>query len=126
MIPTFLNVFILVVCFASVALADDLKTINGKECKNAKVSRVEPDGIVITFSGGIVKLPFIELPGDVRKKYGYDSQAAVACSAEEQQKQAALAQQRQAEAQKHAEEREKYWSEQTQIKSQRQAEIQRA
>src|SRR6266404_7016249 len=107
MIPTFLNVFILVVCFASVALADDLKTINGKEYKNAKVSRVEPDGIVITFSGGIVKLPFIELPGDVQKKYGYNSTAAAAYSAEEYQKQSALAQQRKADEQQRLEERRK-------------------
>ena len=34
-------------------LADDFRMINGREYKNAKVSRVEPDGIVITFSGGI-------------------------------------------------------------------------
>jgi len=49
MIP---KVFILVIFFASTGLADDFKTINGREYKNAKVSRVEPDGIVITFSGG--------------------------------------------------------------------------
>jgi hypothetical protein len=38
---------------ASLALADDFKTIDGKEYKKAKVSRVESDGIVIKFSGGI-------------------------------------------------------------------------
>jgi hypothetical protein len=37
-------------CFGSLALADDFKTIDGKEYKNATVSRVEPDGLVITFS----------------------------------------------------------------------------
>jgi hypothetical protein len=37
-------------CFGSLALADDFKTIDGKEYKNATVSRVEPDGPVITFS----------------------------------------------------------------------------
>jgi hypothetical protein len=66
----------LTVCLASIALAEDFKTIDRKEYKNAKVSRVEPDGIVIMFSGGIVKLPFVELPPEVQKKYGYDSQAA--------------------------------------------------
>src|ERR1041385_2113849 len=40
-------VFILIVCFVSLALADDFKTIKGKEYKNATVSRVEPDGIVL-------------------------------------------------------------------------------
>src|SRR5437867_9079287 len=83
MIPPFSKVFILIVCFASVALADDFKTINGKEYKNAKVSRVELDGIVITFSGGIVKIPFNELSPEIQKKYGYDPQAAATYSAEQ-------------------------------------------
>ena len=33
---------ILIVCFASIALADDFKTINRREFKNATISRVEP------------------------------------------------------------------------------------
>ena len=49
MIP---KVFILVIFFASTGLADDFKMINEGDT-NAKVGRVEPDGIVITFSGGI-------------------------------------------------------------------------
>jgi hypothetical protein len=61
---------------ASLALADDFKTINGKEYKNAAVTRVEPDGIVIKFHSGIAKLQFTELPSDVQKKYGYDPLAA--------------------------------------------------
>ena len=59
----------LILCFASIVLADDFKTIDGKEYKNVKVSRVEPDGIVITFSGGIVKIPFTELSPEIQKKY---------------------------------------------------------
>jgi hypothetical protein len=46
-----------ILCLASVVLADDFKTVSGQEYKNAKVSRAEPDGIVVTFSGGIVKIP---------------------------------------------------------------------
>src|SRR6266481_2797092 len=76
MIPPFSKVFILIVCLASVALADDFKTISGKEYKNATVSRVQPDGIVITFSGGIVKIPFTELSPEIQMKYGYDPKAA--------------------------------------------------
>jgi hypothetical protein len=96
---------------ASIALADDFKTIEGKDYKNVKVSRVEPDGIVITFSGGIVKLPFAELSPDVQKKYGYDSSAAAAYSAKEYEKQTALSQQRKADEQRRLEERQKYLSE---------------
>jgi hypothetical protein len=68
----------LILCVGSVVLADDFKTTEGKEYKNVTVSRVEPDGIVIAFSGGIVKLPFTELSPELQKKYGYDPQAAAA------------------------------------------------
>ena len=43
---------------ASLAVADDFKTTDGKEYKNAKVSRVEPDGIVLRTKSGISKLYF--------------------------------------------------------------------
>ena len=49
-------------CFATVALADDFKTIRGKEYKNVTVSRVEPDGIVLKSKSGISKVYFVELP----------------------------------------------------------------
>src|SRR5438046_10415051 len=58
------------------AVADDFKTVTGKEYTNAKLSRVEPDGIVITFSGGIVKIPFTELSAELQKQYSFDPQAA--------------------------------------------------
>jgi hypothetical protein len=93
------------------AVADDFKTVGGKEYKHAKVSRVEPDGIVITFSGGIVKIPFTELSAEIQKKYGYDPQAAATYSTQENEQQAALARQRQANAQQRFVERQKYWSE---------------
>jgi hypothetical protein len=61
-----------ILCLASIALADDLKTINGTEYKHVTVNRVEPDGIVITHSAGVGKIPFTELPTDVQKRFGYD------------------------------------------------------
>ena len=60
---------------ASFALADDFKTVAGKEYKNATVSRVEADGIVIKFHDGIAKIFFVELPPEIQKKYGYDPEA---------------------------------------------------
>ena len=74
---------IVAVLSASIALADDFKTIDGKEYKNVTVSRAEPDGVVITFSGGIVKIPFAELSPEIQTKFGYNPQAA-----EDYQKQA--------------------------------------
>jgi hypothetical protein len=64
---------VLIVCLASVALADDIKTVDGKEYKDVTVKRVEPDGIVITHSVGVAKIPFTELPKDVQKRVGYDA-----------------------------------------------------
>jgi len=63
---------VLAICFASIALADDFKTINGKEYKNAKVSRVEPDGIVLITKWGISKIYFAELPKEVQVQFGHD------------------------------------------------------
>ena len=64
---------VLIVCFASIALADDIKTINGKEYKNATVSRVEADGIVLKSKSGISKVYFVELPKDVQERFHYGS-----------------------------------------------------
>jgi hypothetical protein len=68
---------------ASIALADDFKTIDGKEYKNATVSRVEPDGIVLKSKSGISKVYFVELPNEVQQRFKYDPQQASAYSAEQ-------------------------------------------
>ena len=73
---------------ASIALADDFKTIEGKEFKNATVSRIEPDGIVIKTKSGISKIYFVELPKEVQARYGHDpakveAESAAARAAEE-------------------------------------------
>jgi hypothetical protein len=54
---------------ASLAFADDFKTIDGKEYKNVTVSRVEADGIVIKTKTGISKIYFVELPKDVQERF---------------------------------------------------------
>src|SRR5439155_22387667 len=53
----------------SCALAEDFKTIHGKEYKHAELSRVEADGIVIRTKTGISKIYFIELPEDVQERF---------------------------------------------------------
>jgi hypothetical protein len=58
---------------ASLALADDFKTIDGKEYKNVTVSRVEADGIVIKTKTGLSKIYFVELPKDVQERFHYGS-----------------------------------------------------
>jgi len=65
--------FALTVFFTLLALADDFKTIAGKEYKNVTVSRVEADGIVIKGKSGISKVYFVELPKDVQERFHYGS-----------------------------------------------------
>jgi len=82
----------LIACFASVALADDFKTDDGKEYKDATVTRVEADGIVVKTKRGISKLYFTELPEDVQKRFHYDPGKAAAYAAQEAAAQQAAAQ----------------------------------
>ena len=67
---------VVILCFASVALADDFKTISGKEYKNVRVSRIEPDGIVLISKSGISKVYFTELPMEVQDRFHYDAAQA--------------------------------------------------
>ena len=60
---------ILIVLSASFALAEDFKTIKGKVYKDATISRVEVDGIVLRTKTGISKVYFIELPKDVQERF---------------------------------------------------------
>lgn len=66
-------------CFlvaAAVAQAEDIKTVTGEEYKNVKISRAEPDGLVIIASYGIIKIPFTELSPELQQKYHYDAKTA--------------------------------------------------
>ncbi len=74
---------LLILCFVSVAFSDDFKTVTGKEYQNVTVSRVEPDGIVLTGKAGISKVYFTELPKDVQERFGYDPQKATDYSAQQ-------------------------------------------
>jgi len=54
---------------ASVALAEDFKTVSGKVYKDATVSRIEADGIELRTKTGISKVYFTELPQDVQERF---------------------------------------------------------
>ncbi len=108
----------LVLCFASVALAADFKTIDGKEYKNVTVSRVEPDGIVLISSSGISKVYFIELPKEVQERFHYDAAKAAAYSAEQVASQEAYREQQEELRRKLAEEKNKYWTGEKPLKNQ--------
>jgi hypothetical protein len=69
---------ILATLSVSTALAEDFKTTNGKEYKDATITRVEGDGIVIRTKTGISKIYFVELPKDVQQKFHYGQATPVA------------------------------------------------
>ena len=72
-----------ILSFASVAFAEDFKTVNGKEYKDAAITRVEPDGIVVKTKSGITKVYFAELSKEVQERFHYDPQKASAYSTEQ-------------------------------------------
>src|SRR5438132_1598877 len=78
-----ISLAILAALWASIAVADDFKTTDGKEYKNVTVKRVEPDGIVLSSKSGISKVYFTELPKEVQQRFNYDPEKATAYSAEQ-------------------------------------------
>src|SRR5205814_3407566 len=98
----------LILCFASVAFADDFKAIDGKEYKNVRVSRVEPDGIVLISKSGISKVYFAELPKEVQDRFHYDAAQATAYSTEQAASQQAFQNQQAELRRKVAEEKNRY------------------
>src|SRR6476646_2757202 len=69
--PQKATILILATLFVSLALAEDFKTVNGRVYKDATVSRVEADGIVLRTKTGITKVYFVELPKDVQERFHY-------------------------------------------------------
>jgi len=71
--PQKATIVILAVLFVSLALAEDFKTVSGKIYKDATISHVEPDGIVLRTKTGISNVYFAELPKDVQERFHYGS-----------------------------------------------------
>ena len=71
----------LVLCFTAAAFAEDFRTVNDKEYKDATVTGVDPDGIVVKTKSGITKVYFPELPKEVQERFHYDANKAAAYSA---------------------------------------------
>ena len=73
----------LILSFTSAALSEDFHTVNGKEYKNATVTRVEPDGIIVKTNSAVTKVYFTELPKDVQEHFHYDAGKAASYSTEQ-------------------------------------------
>lgn len=78
-----MTIAILAALSASLALADDFKTTDGKDDKEATVTRVDPDGIMVKTKSAMVKLYFAELPKEVQQRFNYDPEKAAAYSAQQ-------------------------------------------
>ena len=74
---------ILLLSFAAAAVCEDFKTVNGKKYKDATITRVEPDGLLVKTNSGITKVYFSELPKNVQEHYHYDAEKAASYSAEQ-------------------------------------------
>lgn len=96
-------VTVLIFSVVGAAFSEDYKTINGKEFKDATVTRVEPDGIVVKTKSGMSKVYFAELPKEVQERFHYNPQRASTYSAEQAANYAAY-QNQQSEAQRQREE----------------------
>lgn len=62
----------------SLALAEDFKTVSGKVYKDATITRVETDGIVLRTKTGISKIYFVELPKNIQERFHYAAATPVA------------------------------------------------
>lgn len=69
--PRKVTIVMLATLFVSLALAEDFETVRGKTYKDATISRIEADGIVLRTKTGISKVYFVELPKDVQERFHY-------------------------------------------------------
>jgi hypothetical protein len=76
----------------------NITTMSGFVCSNVVVTLVEPDGITLMLSSGLMKVPFTNLAEDVREAYGYDPAKALAYSKGPPDASAAAIKKQQAEA----------------------------
>lgn len=94
---------------AAIANAEDFKLIDGTEYKNVRISRVEPDGVVLITNSGIVKLYFTELPKEIQERYHYDTQKAAAFSAAQTEQQRTLQDTLRKTKEEQARKQNEYW-----------------
>src|SRR5205823_4427984 len=98
-----------VILTTNTLVAEDFKTIDAKEYKNVTVSRVEPDGIMLTSSSGISKVYFTELPKDVQERFHYDAAKASTYSAQQTANEQAFQKQQEELRRNIADENNSYW-----------------
>jgi hypothetical protein len=56
-------------------LLGNITTLDGKSYQNCRLLKVDPDGIVVNHSDGILKINFGLLPPDMKTRFGYNPAA---------------------------------------------------
>ena len=84
---------LLVVLLLSVtsAVAADITTRDGTTYRSVEIRGVDPDGIRVMHSKGVVKLRFEELPESLQKQYHYDAAKVAAYRKQQEDAQKASA-----------------------------------
>jgi hypothetical protein len=82
---------------ASTVLPSDITTRDGTTYKHAEVTGVDADGLRITHSTGVTKVPFDNLPDELQKQYGYDRSKVAADRKKREDEASAMAAARQRE-----------------------------
>ena len=67
----------------------DITTVSGITYSNCTITKIEPDGINVVYSSGVVKIPFEDLSKAFQKRYHYDQAKAAAYSRSIKQQQQA-------------------------------------
>jgi hypothetical protein len=62
--------------------AEEFKLANGKIVRG-DLSRIEPDGLVLMTDAGVEKIPFLMLPEETQKRFGFDLKKADAFRAQQ-------------------------------------------
>ena len=52
--------------------------LDGKSYPNSQVLKIEADGVVVNYTGGITKLYYNLMPPDLQKRFNYDPHEAAA------------------------------------------------
>ncbi len=76
--------------------AEDIKLTDGQTFKDATITGRDALGVTITHSAGIARIPYADLPEELRRKFNYDPKQAQAQAEAERKAEIQRAQERQA------------------------------
>ena len=68
---------ILWICLMHAAVAEEVVTLDGRTFREATVRRLDEDRLELQHSGGQTQLYFFEVPEPLRRRLGFDTEAAL-------------------------------------------------